>query len=104
MLIVQCPNPQALFWSPLVAPAFLAGLRQLLIYETQITDAGIQHLTALPSLEFLDIRLTKVTDKGMKYLANIPTLKQVCISGTAITEEGVIEFQAARPDCDVEGF
>jgi hypothetical protein len=48
--------------------AGLSGLRSLIIYSQQITDAGLEHLSVLARLEFLDVDYTSVSEDGVERL------------------------------------
>lgn len=65
-----------------------------------VSDAGIEHLTALP-LKSLDLRYTNVSDSAIVHLKEMKNLKTLDISDTKITEKGQQELEAALPDCDV---
>ncbi|MEO2033890.1 MAG: leucine-rich repeat domain-containing protein [Planctomycetaceae bacterium] len=43
----------------------LKGLTKLVLSNTQITDAGQEHLKGLTSLHSLDLRDTQITDAGL---------------------------------------
>jgi hypothetical protein len=45
-------------------------LMELRLDGTRITDAGLQHLTKQPLLEFVEIRRTAVTDEGAEKFCN----------------------------------
>ena len=46
----------------------LSRVTHLDLSDTQITDAGLQHLTGLIQLQYLYLKRTKVTDEGVKKL------------------------------------
>ncbi|MFT5131184.1 MAG: hypothetical protein ACI8W8_004820 [Rhodothermales bacterium] len=46
----------------------LEGLKQLSIYATRITDAGLEHLKGLKLLNYVDVSHTKVTPEGVAAL------------------------------------
>ena len=53
-----------------------------IIYNEQITNEGLKHLSLLQSL---NVSGTKITDEGIKYLSSLQSLN---VSGTKITDEG----------------
>jgi len=67
----------------------------------EITDAGMHHLTALTSPEYLNVANTDITKKGISILSQLSSLQGLDISGTKITEEGIRKLQAALPDCQI---
>jgi peroxiredoxin len=66
--------------------ACLANLKRLKWLQvgaaTDITDAGMIHLSGLSALDRLSIRGSALTDRGLAVLANMPRLDSVNISGT----------------------
>jgi len=67
----------------------------------KITDAGMHHLGALTSLEYLSASDTDITDKSVNILSQLSSLRRLDVSGTKITEEGIRKLQAALPDCRI---
>lgn len=65
-------------------------LPQLTILSGPTTDRGMQAISEIDSLYFLDIQQTPaVTDEGFPYLAKPPNLTVLRIEGTQITEKCV---------------
>ena len=48
--------------------AGLTNLEELGLFDTQITDAGVEHLAGLTNLTSLNLRQTKITDAGFAEL------------------------------------
>ncbi len=46
----------------------LTNLKELNLFETEITDEGLVHLKGLTKLETLNLGYTKITDAGVKSL------------------------------------
>ena len=46
----------------------LTNLKELFLTDTNVTDAGLEHLQGLTNLRYLDVSATKVTDAGVKKL------------------------------------
>jgi len=46
----------------------LTELQYLDFFNTQVTDAGLQHLKGLTALQWLNLAGTKVTDAGVEQL------------------------------------
>ena len=46
----------------------LAKLERLYLGGNQVTDAGLEHLIEMKSLEYLDLANTNITDEGVKKL------------------------------------
>ena len=68
---------------------------------TQVTSAGLERLSALPRLMWLDLCDTQVTDAAIDSLANCRSLLTVLLDGTEVTDEGVARLREALPDCEV---
>lgn len=67
---------------------------------SRITNAGVQHLAQIPTLETLDLQNTQVTVEGLKPLQDLPALKQLYLSGSQADDfEAVSEM---FPKCQVE--
>jgi hypothetical protein len=54
----------------------LTSLKRLDLYSTQITDAGLEHLKGLTGLQSLDLRSTQITDAGLEHLKGLTSLKR----------------------------
>ena len=59
------------------------------LYGTQITDAGLTHLTGLPALQFLGLGSTEVADAGLTHLMGLPALETLNLDGTQVTDVGL---------------
>jgi len=55
----------------------------------KITDAGMAHLKKLKSLEELDLPYEGITDVGLTHLAELNFLKKINAQGRGITDEGL---------------
>src|SRR5262245_57876550 len=65
--------------------AGLKSLESLALYRTAVTDTGLKELAGLTSLKTLDLIATKVTDAGMKELAGLKSLEFLHLGNTAVT-------------------
>ena len=79
----------------------LTKLEVLLLADTQITDAGLEHLKGLSNLETLYLIRAQITDAGLEHLEGITNLKELYLYGTQVTDEGVKKLQEALPDCEI---
>lgn len=75
----------------LLQPAI--SLEEIILSESQVTDAGIMHLLSLPHLKRIDLSHTKITDSALKQLASVENLETLNLSGTAITDRGLAHFK-----------
>src|SRR5205807_9759366 len=69
--------------------------------NTEIGDAGLAHLSALPKLTVLRLQGTGVTDAGLGQLKKMTTLASLYLDGTRVTEAGVAELKKSLPRCFV---
>jgi len=69
--------------------ADLTSLQELNLCGTQVTDDGLKVLTGLPNLQKLCLIDTFVTDAGLKVLAGLPSLQELNLLGTLVTDAGL---------------
>lgn len=72
----------------------LVALEELDLSGTNVTDAGLVHLTGLKSLKRLNVgaglmKPTNVTDAGLEHLKSLHQLEQLVLSGAKITDDGL---------------
>jgi hypothetical protein len=86
----------------------LRKLQDLNLFNTKVTDAGLEHLKALTSLQWLSlgssfgpIGKTKVTNAGLEHLKGLPDLWYLELWGTQVSEEGVKRLHEALPKCRI---
>lgn len=72
-------------------------LHWLSLNETNITDAGIQHLRNLPRLQQLNLQHTNITNRSVTDLAAIPRLKELSVGETGVTN--IQPILNAHPGC-----
>jgi Leucine-rich repeat (LRR) protein len=84
--------------------AGLTNLRDLnLMRCAKLTDAAMDHVSLLSSLEKLNLAGTQVTDAGLHKLEGLKQLKEITLSINAsiyltkVTDSGVAGLQAAIP-------
>jgi uncharacterized membrane protein len=76
-------------------------LKELYLQQTQITGAGLVHLTNLKNLRLLDLSKSKVTDGQLLHVLALPTLEDLYINETGISKEVVEAIQKNRPNLTV---
>ncbi len=74
---------------------------KVLLSDTQITDAGLEHLKGLTGLQSLHLRSTQITDAGLEHLKGLVSLQRLNIHGTQVTDEGVKKLQEALTNCRI---
>jgi hypothetical protein len=65
--------------------------------DVQITDAGLEHLTALGSLETLDLSGSPVTAEGLRTLRGLKKLRELIVADIPFRPEQKRELQEAFP-------
>ncbi len=68
----------------------LQTLEILDLSDTRITDAGMEGLRGLTNLRELDLRDTRVTDAGVAHLGCLTKLRELNLHGTGTTDSGVV--------------
>jgi Leucine-rich repeat (LRR) protein len=75
--------------STLEVLAGLPGIERLDIGWAQITDTGLEHLSALTSLRWLTMGGNKLTDAALQFLRQMPQIEYLDIGGTQRTDSGL---------------
>ncbi len=81
----------------LAAVGAMPNLSRLHLEHTGVTDAGLDHLKNLQKLEYLNLYNTKISDAGIQKLAGLKNLKKVFLWQTQVTPEGAKKLEAAIP-------
>jgi len=67
-------------------------MSSLLMAGTDITDAGLPHLSNMKDLKILDLSRTKITDEGLKHLVVLEGVNHLLLCDcTQLTEAGLME-------------
>ena len=69
-------------------------LHALRVSHCQVTDAGLQHLTNLQSLEYVTINGKQLTAKGVSHLANVSGLKGLQLDGPDVTDDTLVHLKS----------
>ena len=72
----------------------LTSLQLLLLESTEVTDAGLVHLKGLTNLQMLRLKSTQVTDAGIVHLKGLTNLKNLHLSNTRVTDVGLRHLEA----------
>ncbi|MDR0522484.1 MAG: hypothetical protein LBH00_11630 [Planctomycetaceae bacterium] len=68
----------------------MPALKRLYLNElSNLSDAGMENLSALKNLEVLEIGDVPITDKALESIAKIPSLKTLSLQTTNITDAGL---------------
>ena len=88
-------------WIPGATPPEPPSLRKLLgddllvnvmcvyLTDTEVGDAKLERLKALPRLQSLDLSNTKVGDTGLQHLEGLTQLRELNLIGAKITDAGL---------------
>jgi Leucine-rich repeat (LRR) protein len=80
----------------------LTGLKVLWLGGTHVTGSGLKFLKGLANLEWLDLERTRITDAGLEHLKGLTNLKWLYLEHTQVTDEGVRDLQRTLPNCDIQ--
>jgi Leucine-rich repeat (LRR) protein len=79
----------------------LTNLEQLNLMQTDITDAGLEHLQGLKNLRVLNLRASltatvitpHVTDAGLEYLQGLTQLEELDLAFARVTDAGLVRLK-----------
>lgn len=72
------------------------SLETLNMGETKVTDAGLSVLSQLPVLEKLSLAHTNISDFGIAYLGQVPTLKSLWLTGNKTDIKGLVHLKEMK--------
>lgn len=67
----------------------LKSLRSVVLYNTNVADADLRHLRALPYLQGISLSNTEITDAAMDELMKFESLKSLCLGNVAVSPDAV---------------
>lgn len=76
-------------------------LETLTLWKCVLTDDQMVELVECKKLRKLEINDTNIGDAGLEHLRAIKSLNEINIGGTAITDAGRAAFKKARPDVNL---
>jgi len=68
---------------------FFYEVIEVYLIDTQVTDAGLEHLKDLPNLQTLLLNDTQVTDAGLEHLKKLPNVECLGLGGTQVSDAGL---------------
>ncbi|MFH1920727.1 MAG: hypothetical protein ABIP48_12665, partial [Planctomycetota bacterium] len=74
----------------------LRSLQELNLKGTKITDAGLEHLARLRSLKELDLSDTDVGDAGLEHLTRLRSLQELDLSDTDVGDAGLEHLKGMK--------
>jgi hypothetical protein len=100
-LLTKDPQPPGPAWlRRVLGDDFFMNVVKLDLTQTEIGDAGLEHLKGLPHLQSLYLG-TEVTDAGLAHLKGLTELRYLNLSRTHVTDAGVQGLQKALPHCTI---
>lgn len=78
-------------------------VRQIILRNTEITDAGLAYLAGRKELRYLSLSDTRVTDAGLEHLKDLTKLEWLDLKKTQVTPGGIKALQQALPGCMIVG-
>jgi len=99
------PGPQCLRY--LFGELYCAELVEIQLFSaphshpSEFTDAEAAKLGALSRLRWLVLMDTAVTDAGLQHLRDLGNLERLDLEGAMVTDAGVDELQRALPNCKI---
>jgi hypothetical protein len=85
----------------LLGDDFFASVAGMVLIRSEVTDADLEPIRALPELRMLEIGDTSSTDAALEILKGLRKLEVLGIGGTKITENGEKALQSALPRCKI---
>ena len=74
----------------------LKDVAAVLLKRVAVTDAGLEPLAGMSTIEELDLSETAVTDAGLKAIAKLPVLKTLNLFGTSVTDVGLAHLKSVK--------
>ena len=71
----------------------LKSLRELDLWGCDVADAGLEHLKGLTRLEHLDLGFTNITDAGLEHLQRLTNLQYLDLFRTNVADAGLEHLQ-----------
>jgi Leucine-rich repeat (LRR) protein len=71
----------------------LSSLEELLLTNANVTDAGMVHLEGLTKLDSVYLEQTQISDAGLAHLKDSTGLRLLSISDTRITDAGMVHLE-----------
>ncbi len=79
----------------------LSQLKWMMLSGTQVSDAGLAHLSKLTHLEELHLDGTQITDAGLISLKGLTSLRELDLSDSRVSDVGVAKLQKTLPRCEI---
>jgi hypothetical protein len=92
--LMSSPNVTESGWKHLEGGK-LVGLNMM---RTPITDAGLIHIGAIPTLQSLSISYAPISDAGLINLSQLKMLNMLTLQGTNVTDDGIANLRRSLPN------
>ena len=82
------------FFDP--SPIAVLRVTQVGLWETEATDAGMEHVKGITTLSRLCLDGTKVTDAGLTHLKGVESLRILNLANTNVTDAGLEHLEGLK--------
>ena len=80
----------------------LPEVTELILTDSAVSKYELRQLPGrAPSVTILNLSGTSVTDAEIQVLASMSSLQQIDLSRTAVTNSGIASLKAALPQCEI---
>jgi hypothetical protein len=94
--------PEPAWLRHLLGDAFFADRFFVQWTGSEVRDAWLPHLMALPRLEGLNVSGGEISDAGLEHIQALTRLRELNLSYTNVTEDGKNRLQRALPKCTIQ--
>jgi Leucine-rich repeat (LRR) protein len=95
-LLVELKSSRVDQNSPFAMDRKSTPLRLLGLEGTQVTDAGLEHLEGLESLERLWLARAQISNAGLENLKKLKSLQRLALGDTQVTDEGLVHLKELK--------
>lgn len=74
----------------------LTSLQVLRLENTQVTDIGLQHLKGMKNLHYLGLQRTQTSDVGLQHLEGLTNLSELRLDRTKVTDAGLEHLKGLK--------
>lgn len=77
----------------LLGDDFFVSASRVVLSDISRSDAGLEYVEGLASLQSLDLWNTKVTEKGLEHLKGLTSLRSLRLARTGVTDAGLVHLK-----------
>ena len=94
--------PEPAWLRRLLGDGLFVNVTWVILYNSEISDAGLEHLKGLTQLQVLFLSKTKVSDAGLERLKGWANIQWLRLNDTKVSDAGVKKLQQALPKCSIQ--